>query len=48
MHYFIEGFKLGPEKHTTEVIFKKSGALQVSSGIEELSLLKTTQVSLLF
>ncbi|XP_023541764.1 uricase-2 isozyme 2 [Cucurbita pepo subsp. pepo] len=37
------GFKLGSEKHTTEVIFKKSGALQVSSGIEELSLLKTTQ-----
>ncbi|XP_022968310.1 uricase-2-like [Cucurbita maxima] len=37
------GFKLGSEKHTTEVIFTKSGALQVSSGIEELSLLKTTQ-----
>ncbi|XP_022983819.1 uricase-2 isozyme 2-like [Cucurbita maxima] len=37
------GFKLGSEKHTTEVIFKKSGVLQVSSGIEGLSLLKTTQ-----
>ncbi|XP_023529835.1 uricase-2 isozyme 2-like [Cucurbita pepo subsp. pepo] len=37
------GFKLGSEKHTTEVIFKKSGVLQVSSGIEGLSVLKTTQ-----
>ncbi|KAK4480437.1 hypothetical protein RD792_013510 [Penstemon davidsonii] len=37
------GFKLGSEKHTTEVVVKKSGALQVISGIEGLSLLKTTQ-----
>ncbi|XP_068343377.1 uricase-2-like isoform X3 [Pyrus communis] len=37
------GFKLGSEKHTTEVIFEKSGALWLTSGIEGLSLLKTTQ-----
>ncbi|KAL4312410.1 hypothetical protein GQ457_01G045080 [Hibiscus cannabinus] len=37
------GFKLGSEKHTTEVIIQKSGALQLTSGIEGLSLLKTTQ-----
>ncbi|CAK9183945.1 unnamed protein product [Ilex paraguariensis] len=37
------GFKLGSEKHTTEVAVKKSGALLVSSGIEGLSLLKTTK-----
>ncbi|KAB2594959.1 uricase-2 [Pyrus ussuriensis x Pyrus communis] len=37
------GFKLGSEKHTTEVILKKSGALRVTSGIEGLSLLKTTK-----
>ncbi|NP_001266028.1 uricase-2 isozyme 1-like [Cicer arietinum] len=37
------GFKLGSEKHTTEAIVKKSGALQLTSGIEGLSLLKTTK-----
>ncbi|KAK8483633.1 hypothetical protein V6N13_062631 [Hibiscus sabdariffa] len=37
------GFKLGSEKHTTEAIIQKSGALQLTSGIEGLSLLKTTQ-----
>ncbi|KAF7811460.1 uricase-2 isozyme 2 [Senna tora] len=37
------GFKLGSEKHTAEAIVKKSGALQLTSGIEGLSLLKTTQ-----
>ncbi|GAA0176396.1 hypothetical protein LIER_44017 [Lithospermum erythrorhizon] len=37
------GFKLGSEKHTTEVIFSKSGTLQLTSGIEGLALLKTTQ-----
>ncbi|CAM8961963.1 unnamed protein product [Rhodiola kirilowii] len=37
------GFKLGSEKHTTEVIVKKSGELQITSGIEGLSVLKTTQ-----
>ncbi|EYU19843.1 hypothetical protein ABFS82_06G082600 [Erythranthe guttata] len=37
------GFKLGSEKHTTEVIVKKSGSLQVISGIEGLAVLKTTQ-----
>ncbi|KAB1225437.1 Uricase-2 isozyme 1 [Morella rubra] len=37
------GFKLGSEKHTTEVILKKSGTLQVTSGIEGLALLKTTK-----
>ncbi|GFP81746.1 uricase [Phtheirospermum japonicum] len=37
------GFKLGSEKHTTEVIVKKSGELQVISGIQGLALLKTTQ-----
>ncbi|KAL8538885.1 hypothetical protein ACS0TY_000766 [Phlomoides rotata] len=37
------GFKLGSEKHTTEVTVKKSGALQVISGIEGLAVLKTTQ-----
>ncbi|GMY23478.1 uricase-2 isozyme 1 [Fagus crenata] len=37
------GFKLGSEKHTTEVIVKKSGALHLSSGIEGLALLKTTK-----
>jgi urate oxidase len=40
------GFKLGSEKHTTEAIVKKSGALQLTSGIEGLSVLKTTKVSL--
>lgn len=33
--------------HTTEVIVEKSGALQVTSGIQGLALLKTTQVKLL-
>jgi urate oxidase len=37
------GFKLGSEKHTTEVVVKKSGGLQVISGIEGLAVLKTTQ-----
>lgn len=40
-----QGFKLGSEKHTTEVTVKKSGGLQVISGIEGLAVLKTTQVS---
>ncbi|XP_068654432.1 uricase [Aristolochia californica] len=37
------GFKLGAEKHTTDVTVKKGGALLVNSGIEGLALLKTTQ-----
>ncbi|XP_050212477.2 uricase-2 isozyme 2-like [Mercurialis annua] len=37
------GFKLGAEKHTTEVILSESGVLQLSSGILGLSLLKTTK-----
>eukprot|EP00262_Sarcandra_glabra_P004579 TRINITY_DN15688_c0_g1_i1.p1 TRINITY_DN15688_c0_g1~~TRINITY_DN15688_c0_g1_i1.p1 ORF type:complete len:309 (+),score=54.51 TRINITY_DN15688_c0_g1_i1:104-1030(+) len=37
------GFKLGSEKHTTEVTVKKSGSLVVTSGIEGLALLKTTK-----
>jgi len=37
------GFKLGSEKHMTEVVVKKSGELQVISGVEGLSVLKTTQ-----
>lgn len=37
------GFKLGSEKHTTEVTVKKSGGLQIISGIEGLAVLKTTQ-----
>ncbi|KAL8101101.1 hypothetical protein AgCh_033111 [Apium graveolens] len=36
-------FKLGSEKHTTEVVLTKVGALRVTSGIEDLSLLKTAQ-----
>lgn len=40
-----QGFKLGSEKHTTEVIVKKSGALQLSSGIEGMSVVKTTKVN---
>ncbi|XP_030447482.1 uricase-2 isozyme 2-like isoform X2 [Syzygium oleosum] len=36
------GFKLGSEKHTTEVTVKKSGALKLTSGIAGLSVLKTT------
>ncbi|KAI6670046.1 hypothetical protein NL676_004931 [Syzygium grande] len=35
------GFKLGSEKHTTEVTVKKSGALELTSGIAGLSVLKT-------
>ncbi|KAK7290468.1 hypothetical protein RIF29_04916 [Crotalaria pallida] len=37
------GFKLGSEKHTTEAIVKKTGELQLTSGIEGLSVLKTTK-----
>ncbi|KAL6518287.1 hypothetical protein OROMI_033988 [Orobanche minor] len=37
------GFKLGSEKHTTEVMVQKSGGLQVISGIQGLAVLKTTQ-----
>ncbi|KAK1421180.1 hypothetical protein QVD17_23333 [Tagetes erecta] len=37
------GFKLGSERHTTEVIVKKNGALRVTSGVEGLAVLKTTQ-----
>nr|AFK48604.1 unknown [Lotus japonicus] len=37
------GFKLGSEEHTAEAIVQKSGALQLTSGIEGLSLLKTTK-----
>ncbi|KAL6125332.1 hypothetical protein ACLB2K_073391 [Fragaria x ananassa] len=37
------GFKLGSERHTTEVILEKSGALRVTSGIERLAVLKTTK-----
>lgn len=37
------GFKLGVEKHVTEVIVKKSGNLLINSGIQGYSLLKTTQ-----
>ncbi|XP_048552029.1 uricase-2 isozyme 1-like isoform X2 [Triticum urartu] len=38
-----DGFKLGSEKHTTEVTVKKSGSLLINSGIQGYSLLKTTQ-----
>ncbi|KAA8534590.1 hypothetical protein F0562_032151 [Nyssa sinensis] len=37
------GFKLGSEKHVTEVVVEKSGSLQVTSGIEGLAVLKTTK-----
>ncbi|CAD6235772.1 unnamed protein product [Miscanthus lutarioriparius] len=37
------GFKVGVEKHSTEVIVKKSGSLLINSGIQGYSLLKTTQ-----
>ncbi|KAI7747602.1 hypothetical protein M8C21_019118 [Ambrosia artemisiifolia] len=37
------GFKLGSERHTTEVIVQKNGSLQLTSGVVGLSLLKTTQ-----
>ncbi|THG21498.1 hypothetical protein TEA_011170 [Camellia sinensis var. sinensis] len=39
----FSSFKLGSEKHTTEVTVKKSGALLVTSGIEGLAVLKTTK-----
>ncbi|KAG2397290.1 Uricase-2 isozyme 1 [Vigna angularis] len=39
------GFKLGSEKHTTEAMVQKSGSLQLTSGIEGLSGLNTTQAS---
>ncbi|XP_052185562.1 uricase-2 isoform X1 [Diospyros lotus] len=42
-HPHNHGFKLGSEKHTTEVIVKKSGSLRVTSGVEGLALLKTTK-----
>lgn len=35
---------MGSERHTTEVILEKSGALRVTSGIERLAVLKTTKV----
>ncbi|KAL5568646.1 hypothetical protein UlMin_025221 [Ulmus minor] len=37
------GFKLGSERHTTEVTVHKSGKLTLTSGIEGLALLKTTK-----
>lgn len=37
------GFELGSEKHVAEAVLSKSGALKLSSSIEGLSLLKTTQ-----
>ncbi|XP_051143486.1 uricase [Andrographis paniculata] len=37
------GFKLGTEKHTTEVTVQKSGGLKILSGVEGLAVLKTTQ-----
>ncbi|KAJ8756350.1 hypothetical protein K2173_025162 [Erythroxylum novogranatense] len=37
------GFKLGSEKHTTEVVVKKSGSLQLRSSIQGLTVLKTTK-----
>ncbi|RYR73921.1 hypothetical protein Ahy_A02g008499 isoform E [Arachis hypogaea] len=39
----MHGFKLGSERHTVEAIVKKSGALQLTSGVEGLSVLKTTK-----
>ncbi|WCJ19130.1 Uricase [Euphorbia peplus] len=36
------GFRLGSERHTAEVVLTKSGALTLKSGIEGLSVLKTT------
>ncbi|CAA6660497.1 unnamed protein product [Spirodela intermedia] len=36
------GFKLGSEKHRTEVTVKKCGPLEIESGVEGLALLKTT------
>lgn len=40
----LQGFKLGSERHTTEVMVDKSGTLRMTSGIEGLSILKTTKV----
>ncbi|QHO53962.1 Uricase-2 isozyme [Arachis hypogaea] len=40
----MHGFKLGSERHTVEAIVKKSGALQLTSGVEGLSVLKTTKL----
>jgi urate oxidase len=37
------GYKLGSEKHTVEVVVKSDGEAEVTSGVSELSLLKTTQ-----
>ncbi|XP_073525887.1 uncharacterized protein [Phyllobates terribilis] len=37
------GFELGSEKHVTEVILKKSGDLKITSGVQGLTVLKTTQ-----
>ncbi|XP_021773475.1 uricase-2 isozyme 2-like isoform X2 [Chenopodium quinoa] len=37
------GFELGSEKHVAEAVLSKSGALNLSSSIEGLSLLKTTK-----
>ncbi|KAL4576712.1 hypothetical protein LXL04_012810 [Taraxacum kok-saghyz] len=37
------GFKLGSERHTTQVILNKNGNLQLTSGVDGLALLKTTQ-----
>uniref|UniRef100_A0ACD5VVE7 Uncharacterized protein n=1 Tax=Avena sativa TaxID=4498 RepID=A0ACD5VVE7_AVESA len=37
------GYKLGSEKHSTEVTVKKCGSLLINSGIQGYSLLKTTQ-----
>ena len=40
------GFKLGAEKRIAEVYMDRKGGRKVKAGIEDLSLLKTTQVSL--
>lgn len=40
----VIGFKLGSGKHTAEVIIGSNGCVKVTSGITDLSLLKTTQV----
>ncbi|KAL8159677.1 hypothetical protein V2J09_001214 [Rumex salicifolius] len=37
------GFELGSEKHTTELGLKKSGDLKITSGVQGLTVLKTTQ-----
>lgn len=37
------GFKLGSEKHVTEVAMTKSGVLKLTSGIDGLAVLKTTK-----